>query len=395
MIKAAIITERIDIYAGGAERSVFQLAAKLTHLNIDVTILAASGKTQNPRIKILCPEQSKKRTPPAIFERALGDYLAENRFDIVHSTLPFAFADVYQPRGGTYTEAVIRNAESYGNKMTARFKLMTHPANFHRAALLKAEKKLALVYDHTIFAALSEYVKQQFKQHYGLGDDRIVVIPNGVKTNSTVHTQQAHKLRSMILSELGITEARQPAIFLFAAYNFRLKGLASLITALSKLALNQTARPVYLVAAGSRDKKKYLKFAEKLGVAERIIFPGPLKFIQDALAISDAAVLPTYYDPCSRFILEALAQAKPVITTEFNGASEMFEHNRHGLVIDSPDNIDALAGAMAFYADPANAAAASEAIIQDRLCEKISIDTHAKKVVQLYNSILQKRGVRQ
>ena len=126
--------------------------------------------------------------------------------------------------------------------------------------------------------------------------------------------------------------------------------------------------------------------------ARRIIFLGPIRRIQNALSIIDVAVLPTFYDPCSRYILEALAAAKPVITTRFNGASEQFINNRHGKVIDMPEDVSALAEAIGYFTDTNNLQKVSEAIVADNLKEKISIDRAAKQLISVYESILQKKG---
>ena len=112
----------------------------------------------------------------------------------------------------------------------------------------------------------------------------------------------------------------------------------------------------------------------------------------EAVSVVDAAVLPTYYDPCSRFILEALAQAKPVITTRFNGASERIIDNRHGHIIEDPRDIEALARALRRLAEPQNAQNAAEAIIKDNLAEEISIAKHAETMVKLYNRIMADKG---
>jgi UDP-glucose:(heptosyl)LPS alpha-1,3-glucosyltransferase len=102
-------------------------------------------------------------------------------------------------------------------------------------------------------------------------------------------------------------------------------------------------------------------------------------------------VLPTFYDPCSRFILEALAAGKPVITTRFNGASELFTNNRHGRVIDRPDNITALADALAHFTEPANIQRASQAIMEDNIKQKVSISRAAGQLKEVYDAILAKR----
>ena len=104
------------------------------------------------------------------------------------------------------------------------------------------------------------------------------------------------------------------------------------------------------------------------------------------------AVLPTFYDPSSRFILEALADGKPVITTKFNGATDLFVDSRHGKVIDTPENIDALAEAIRYFTDKKNIENVSRAIIEDNLKENISIDRAARQLIEVYESILQRKG---
>jgi UDP-glucose:(heptosyl)LPS alpha-1,3-glucosyltransferase len=51
-------------------------------------------------------------------------------------------------------------------------------------------------------------------------------------------------------------------------------------------------------------------------------------------------VLPTQYDPFSNAVLEALACGCPVLTTTGNGASEVIDHGRTGLVFDHARNDD-------------------------------------------------------
>ena len=105
-------------------------------------------------------------------------------------------------------------------------------------------------------------------------------------------------------------------------------------------------------------------------------------------------MLPTFYDPSSRFILEAIAAGKPVITTIFNGATDLFVNNRHGKVIDAPEDIPALAEAINYFADRNNIRKASEAIVADNLKEKVSISRVAKQLESLYESILQRKATK-
>jgi UDP-glucose:(heptosyl)LPS alpha-1,3-glucosyltransferase len=390
--KIALITERTDIALGGAERSVFELATALSALGLKVDILAAKGQTNAKNIHILRQNTPGKRTYYFTFAKVLKKHLSENHYDVIHSVLPFDFADVYQPRGGSFTEAILRNAASYQSKFIESYKRTTAFVNLRRTILLRAERRLCKGSNGPVIVALSEYVAEQFKKHYGTGDDRIVVIPNGIKINKRIDASQANKLRSQILIQLGLKEADNPVFFLFVANNFRLKGLACLIKAMQFVSPNNTERKAYLIVAGNDRAHKYRQLAKRLNVNKRIIFLGPIRHIQNALSIIDVAVLPTFYDPSSRYILEAITAGKPVITTKFNGASDLFANDRHGKVIDCAENIPALAQAVSFFTDTNNIQKASQAIVEDNLKEKISISRVAKHLIPVYESILEKRG---
>lgn len=393
--KIAIIIERANIALGGAERSVSELAAALSKLGVQADILAAKGRPNNRNIHVLCRNMAGKRVGYSTLARAAERYLSQNKYDVIHSVLPFGFADVYQPRGGTYAESILRNTASYRNENIRLYKRLTAFMNLRRSAFLRAERRLARGADGPVIAALSQYVAEQFKEHYGTDSRRIIVIPNGVKIDRQINADQAGRLRSQILAEARLKEADEPILFLFAANNFRLKGLAPLIEAISRLANRGTERKCCLVVAGKGRPRKYRRLARRLGLPTpgwRIVFLGPVSHIQSVLSISDVAVLPTFYDPSSRFILEALAAGKPVITTKFNGAADLFVDSRHGKLIDTPENIDALAEAIRYFTDTKNIENASRAIIEDNLKENISIDRAARQLADVYESILQRKG---
>lgn len=391
-MKVAIIIERYDISLGGAEWLVFELASALSQLGVDVDILAAQGNSNADNVRILCPADNSKRISLASFAKLISNYIARNHYDIIHSAIPLTFADVYQPPGGSFAEAIIRNAASYRNQFVFSYKKATAFTNWRRTEMLWTEKKLCRNPKGPVIAALSNYVKDQFKKHYNLDSKRIALVPNGVKVDNEVDVGIAEKLKKQIFQQLAIENSANPVFFLFGANNFRLKGLNVLMEALALLEKSQTPRTPYLIVAGSGKINKFRLLAEKMNLDKRIVFLGHLPNIQNAMSISDVAVLPTFYDPCSRYILEALAACKPVITTKFNGASDFFVNNRHGKIIDTPENINALAEAIRYFTDTKNIENASQAIIEDNLKENISIGRAARQLIDVFESILQKKG---
>ena len=392
MPKLAIIIERADIMLGGAERSVLELAAALRQLNLRVDVIAAKGQTNAPNIRFLCQDLPGKRTSYRLFAKKLKAYLDRNHYDIIHSVLPFDFADIYQPRGGCFVEAIKQNATSYPGKLIQSYKLLTAYANWRRTQFLLGERKLCKKTNGPVIAALSHYVSEQFERHYNLDSQRIKIIPNGIKTSPEIDKTKADVLRSQILAQLPQScRHNKPVFFLFAANNFRLKGLGILLKAMSLAArICDQPKPCLLIAGRGRSQK-YRRLAKKLDIHDRLVFLGELRNIRNSLAITNVAILPTFYDPCSRFILEAIAAGKPVITTRFNGAVDLFVNNLHGRVIDNPGNIQALADAVAYFTDPLHVQEAAEAIERNNLRENVSISRSARQFEQLYQSILQKR----
>jgi UDP-glucose:(heptosyl)LPS alpha-1,3-glucosyltransferase len=391
-MKVAIIIERYDISLGGAEWLVFELALALSQLGVDVNILATQGNSNAANVHFLCPAGHNKRISLASFARLISDYTERNHYDIIHSVIPLTFADVYQPPGGSFAEAIIRNAASYRNSFVSAYKKVTAFTNWRRTKMLWVEKKLCRKQNGPIIAALSKYVKDQFINHYDLDSKRIALVPNGVKVDNKPDAESIKKLKTRIIQQLGIENSANPVFFLFGANNFRLKGLNVLMEALATLEKAPTPRPPYLIVAGGGKINKFRLLAEKLNLGKKMVFLGHLPHIQNVMSISDVAVLPTFYDPCSRYILEALAACKPVITTKFNGASDFFVNDRHGKVIDTPADIDALAETIRYFTDTKNIESASQAIVEDNLKENISISRAARQLIDVYESILQRKG---
>lgn len=391
-MKIALIIERVNIVLGGAERSVMELSTTLNSLGHEVDILAAKGQTDAKNIHLLCLDRGGKRTPFHTFSKAVKKHIYRNRYDIIHSVLPFGFSDVYQPRGGCYVEAIRQNAASYENKILTHYKRVTAFANRRRTVLALAERKLCKRDNGPVIAALSNYVAEQFRNYYKVPNERIEIIPNGIRIHKYTDASEADHLRSQILFKLELKEADDPIFFLFVANNFRLKGLASLIKALHIARTRYGAHHAYLVLAGHGRSYPYRLLARKLCVHKKIVFLGPIRHMHNIFSITNAAVLPTYYDPSSRFILEALAGNKPVITTRFNGAVDLFEDGRHGIVIDHPRNIEALGRAIAHFTNTDTIAAASQAIREDNLEDAVNIRRAAEQLESLYETILDRKG---
>ena len=76
------------------------------------------------------------------------------------------------------------------------------------------------------------------------------------------------------------------------------------------------------------------------------VFAGAVDKPELVYRASDVYLQPTWYDPCSLVVLEAMASGLPVITSAFNGASEMIDHGKSGWVIPRPDDLTSFLNAI-------------------------------------------------
>jgi UDP-glucose:(heptosyl)LPS alpha-1,3-glucosyltransferase len=103
---------------------------------------------------------------------------------------------------------------------------------------------------------------------------------------------------------------------------------------------------VGLIVAGDDDPHFYQALAARLGIGSAVKFLGDQSDSAPLFQAADAYVQPTFYDPCSLVVLEAMASGLPTITTAANGAGELLEHGRSGFILDDPQNDAMLAGFM-------------------------------------------------
>jgi UDP-glucose:(heptosyl)LPS alpha-1,3-glucosyltransferase len=168
-------------------------------------------------------------------------------------------------------------------------------------------------------------------------------------------------------------------VALFAAMNYRLKGLVPLLHALSRLAADV---PFRLLVLGNPRTGPYQRLARRLGVADLVCFGGFCSPMREAYFASDFLVHPTFYDPCSLVVLEALACGLPVITTRYNGAAELLSPPRDGHVLDDPHDHEALARAMRQLLDPARRAACAQAARQ--AAALWTFEQHYRKLLRVF-----------
>jgi UDP-glucose:(heptosyl)LPS alpha-1,3-glucosyltransferase len=205
-----------------------------------------------------------------------------------------------------------------------------------------------------VIVAPSRLVADHFERYYGLGPERVRVIHNAIDPQRFVERDRL-KLRAELRERLGVGPDETAA--LFVGNNYRLKGLDPLLRAVAQM----PPLPFRLLVCGSPKTARYQRLARRLGIARRIHFLGYQADVRACFFAADFLVHPTFYDPCSLVVLEALACGLPAITTRANGAAELLHPPHDGFVLDDPHDHRTLARQMEQLCDPARRAECAQA----------------------------------
>lgn len=162
--------------------------------------------------------------------------------------------------------------------------------------------------------------------------DKIVIIPNGIDLTLYNHLPQGGVFRL----KYGIPKEKKVILFLGRIH--RIKGIDLLIEAFSNVI--EEISDVTLAIVGPDDG--YLEELQKqilrLGLAEKIIFTGPIYGWEKLSAYVDADVyvLPSLYESFSNTVLEAWTCGTPVVVTESCAISAVAQHV--GIVVKRDSN---------------------------------------------------------
>jgi UDP-glucose:(heptosyl)LPS alpha-1,3-glucosyltransferase len=266
--------------------------------------------------------------------------------------------DILYPQGGLHAASAVHNRRKHSNALLRGLASVAKNLDLASWSFSKLERKQYLGSTKPVVIVNSRMVQRHFAEFYGIGPERLRVVHSAIDPLRFVAEDRVERRKA---ERAGWGIDGEIPVGLFVAMNYRLKGLAPLIRAAVKVPKDQ---PWKIAVVGHPKFGKYQKLAESLGVTDRFLFLGFRAAPKDAYFAADFLVHPTFYDPCSLVALEALACGLPVITTQYNGASELLQPPRNGLVVQNPHDAAELGGAIAKMLDPQYRATAAVAALE-------------------------------
>jgi UDP-glucose:(heptosyl)LPS alpha-1,3-glucosyltransferase len=233
---------------------------------------------------------------------------------------------------------------------------------------------------HATVVAVSRMVAGHLRTLHGVPEERIRLIPNGVDTEKFTPSHR-DALRASERRRLGVSD--DETVFLMVAHNLKLKNADAAIRALA-VVVGRGLR-ARLVIAGGKRPKPFVALARKLGLGSLVHFIEPADDVRPSYAAADACLHPTWYDPCSLVALEALSSGLPLVTTRYNGVSELMSHGVDGFVLDEPADIARLAECLTSLTETGNRNAMGEAA--RRLALGNTLQQQTARFLSLYEEV--------
>jgi len=171
----------------------------------------------------------------------------------------------------------------------------------------------------------SEYMKNEVRNTFGLPEDKIRVIPNGVDINKFNGCERDYGFRRSYAMD-------NEKIVFFVGRLFNEKGAQILIDAASKI-LNYY-NDVKFIIAGKGPQMDYLRGkAAAMNISHKVYFTGYIsdECLNKLYKCADIAVFPSLYEPFGIVALEGMVAQVPVVVSDTGGLGDIVEHGVDGM----------------------------------------------------------------
>lgn len=302
--------------------------------------------------------------------RAMGDHDVSVGFDKTWGL------DVLYPQGGLHAASAVHNLLKYDNPWIRRLVWAAKQFDVAHWSYRLLERRQYGGPQPPLVVVISRMVQDHFQRYYRVSSNDLRLVHASIDPGRFA---QPDRLRRRLEWRQRWSISPEETVGLFIAMNYRLKGLAPLLHAVRRLDPRQWFR---LLVVGNPRTQPYERLARRLGITERVRFLGPRRDAENCYFASDFLVHPTFYDPCSLVVLEALACGLPIITSRYNGAAELLSPLREGFVIDDPHDHEVLARRIADMLDPARRQICAQAARRTAL--QWTFEQHYRQLLQVF-----------
>lgn len=381
-MKIALVYPKYTTH-GGTERFIFNFSQKLLEMGHEVHLIV--GKIHVPidkrivvhKVPVIKLGRFLKILSFLLFSQRV---IKKHQFDIIQGFGRTIKQAIFRTGGGCHKEYRKNVIQKIRNPFLRFLKLYLP----HQLLLLYIEKKQVSKNNFRKIVAVSNQVKKEIVSNYSVPKEDIVVIYNGVDTE-TFNPGNRERYFNEVRKRFNIKLNEN--VLLFLGTGFERKGLSFLINALAILKDDYPDTRL-LVVGKDNNIQRYISLSKELCLSDKVIFTGPQSDVRIFYAAADIFVFPTLYEPFGNVCLEAMASGLPLITSRVNGVAEIMNGMDH-LLLNDPSDIEDMARKIGFLlAD--NVEREKIAIAARKIAERYTISNNAQQFVNLYQTVLER-----
>ncbi|MGH7103920.1 MAG: glycosyltransferase family 4 protein [Acetobacteraceae bacterium] len=333
------------IDSGGAQLSVLETVPAIRAAG-GTALLASAGGRMEPRFAAAGARHLRlplnTKNPLAIYRNAarLAALIHDQRVDLVHA----------------HSRAVAWSALLAARRTHVSFVTTWHGAYGENVPFKRRYNAVMAAGDRVI--AVSRFIAGEITARHPGAGPRIRIIPPGVDPVRFDPAAVAPERAAALARTWNLPPGR-PVVMLPARFA-RWKGQGILLEALARL-VDPASVAVFVGPRNGRERylSELQAKAQRLGLAERVRFPGGTEDMPAAFALADIVVnTSTEPEAFGRVIIEASSMGRPVIAADHGAAAETVLAGESGWRVP-PGDPAALAAALAecLAASPARRAA--------------------------------------
>lgn len=199
------------------------------------------------------------------------------------------------------------------------------------------ETEAWLTYEAWRVVCCSDYMIQHVKWAFGLPNDKMAMVPNGV------NAQGYDGLNGQDLREFRLKYALpNEKIVLYVGRLVYEKGIHVLINCIPKVLAKVDAK--FVIVGSGYMQDQLAGIVKSMGLEHKVLFTG---FVDDTnllklQKVADVSVVPSLFEPFGIVALEAMAARSPVVVSDTGGLGEIVQHDETGVKV-YPNDTDSLA----------------------------------------------------
>ncbi len=234
--------------------------------------------------------------------------------------------------------------------------------------------------------AISGYIQRNILQTYPVHASRVKVIPYGLGPNVRGSPEGASRVRRKLnLQDNGLLVGLVAQVSPDKRQDLLIQAAARVVRSVPGCRFLLAGAPVHGPYAA-----RVREMISSMGLEDHIHLAGFWKDIPSLMQALDILVIPSKAEAFGLVLLEAMANAKPIVGSNSGAVPEIVQHGRNGLLFSPGDEKELAAAITELLQDPdkrAEMGSTGEEMFQERF----TLEREASETLDLYRSLLNGR----